>query len=320
MDMSTSSDGPCIPVDDELLSRWPLPDPAAATDKDDRGRILLVGGSAEMPGALVLAALGAMRAGAGKLCLATARSISAHIAQAIPEARVIALEETREGGLLAPTIGELPICHVDAILIGPGMQDTQATQAITRAILAGAPTVPVVLDALALETLKVDDWQTLIDTRMSAPHATNSKASSAIVITPHAGEMASLLQLKKSAVENDKQRATVSAAKRWRTLVAGKGATTHIASPAGEVWIHAGGNVGLATSGSGDVLAGVITGLCARGAPVEQATAWAVRLHALAGDQLVQRYGRVGYLAREIPEHIPRLMEAYAEDMASTLS
>jgi NAD(P)H-hydrate repair Nnr-like enzyme with NAD(P)H-hydrate dehydratase domain len=113
-------------------------------------------------------------------------------------------------------------------------------------------------------------------------------------------------------VENDNQWAALCAAARWKTLVAAKGATTHIAIPSGIVWKHTGGNVGLATSGSGDVLAGIITGLAARGACVEQAAVWAVRLHALAGDELQRNLGRVGYLAREIPSQIPFLMDALA--------
>ncbi|MET0988408.1 MAG: NAD(P)H-hydrate dehydratase [Steroidobacteraceae bacterium] len=312
MNTRATSDG-SINADDHLLRRWPLPDPGDATDKDDRGRVLLIGGSIEMPGAIVLAALGAMRAGAGKLCLATARSIAAHVAHAVPEARVIALDETSGGGVITPSIDKLPICDVDAILIGPGMQDKQATQSITCSVLSASPSVATVLDALALESVKADNWQALIDKRMSAHQSAGSKSSASIVITPHAGEMASLLDIEKSAVEKDKQHAALSAAKRWTTVVVAKGATTHIANPTGEVWVHAGGNVGLATSGSGDVLAGIITGLCARGAPIEQATVWAVRLHALAGDKLQQRFGRIGYLAREIPDHIPPLMESFAD-------
>lgn len=317
MSTDPTAEDTCIPVDDSLLSVWPLPDPAAVTDKDDRGRVLLIGGSAEMPGSIVLAALGAMRAGAGKLCMATARSIAAQVAHAVPEARVIALEETSKGGLISPQIDKLPACDVDAILIGPGMQDEKATRSITHFVLRAAPHVPTVLDALAMDALQGDEWQGLMPKRVSAQEsvrqATGSKSTASIIITPHAGELASLLHLEKSAVESHKRHATLSAAKRWNTLVAGKGATTHIASPTGEVWVHSGGNVGLATSGSGDVLAGIITGLCSRGASIEQATVWGVRLHALAGDKLQQRYGRVGYLAREIPENIPLVMEAFAK-------
>ena len=91
-------------------------------------------------------------------------------------------------------------------------------------------------------------------------------------------------------------------------MVALKGATTHIAAPDGRLWRHDGGNVGLASSGSGDTLSGIIAGLAARGAPLEQACAWGVALHARAGERLAQRIGPLGYLAREIAGEVPALL------------
>src|SRR5881398_3354369 len=82
-----------------LLRDWPLPQPDAAGDKEARGRVLVIGGSPEMPGAVVLAATAAARAGAGKLQIATCRSVAPHVAVAVPEARVFALPETRTGAL-----------------------------------------------------------------------------------------------------------------------------------------------------------------------------------------------------------------------------
>ena len=95
-------------------------------------------------------------------------------------------------------------------------------------------------------------------------------------------------------------------------VVALKGAATVIATPDGQCWSHEGGNVGLAISGSGDTLAGIITGLAARGAPLEQACAWGIALHALAGEQLALRFGLLGYLAREIPAEVPALLRHLA--------
>jgi ADP-dependent NAD(P)H-hydrate dehydratase len=91
-------------------------------------------------------------------------------------------------------------------------------------------------------------------------------------------------------------------------VIALKGAITHIAAPDARVWRHQGGNSGLATSGSGDVLAGLIAGLVARGATLEQAAAWGVALHARAGERLAQRLGPLGYLARELPTEVPSIM------------
>jgi ADP-dependent NAD(P)H-hydrate dehydratase len=93
-------------------------------------------------------------------------------------------------------------------------------------------------------------------------------------------------------------------------VVALKGAITHVASPDGQVWRHEGGNAGLGVSGSGDVLAGLMVGLVARGATLEQAAVWAVRLHARAGERLAGRFGVLGYLAREIAIEVPAVMAA----------
>jgi ADP-dependent NAD(P)H-hydrate dehydratase len=112
------------------------------------------------------------------------------------------------------------------------------------------------------------------------------------------------------------ERHALEAAARWNAFVALKGARTVIATPEGERWQHEGGNIGLGTSGSGDVLAGVVAGLAARGATLAQAVCWGVALHARAGNQLAQRYGKLGYLARELPEFIPALMEQAAGDNA----
>jgi NAD(P)H-hydrate repair Nnr-like enzyme with NAD(P)H-hydrate dehydratase domain len=95
-------------------------------------------------------------------------------------------------------------------------------------------------------------------------------------------------------------------------VVALKGATTYIAAPDGSLWRHARGDVGLAISGSGDVLAGVIAGLAARGASAEQAAVWGVALHARAGERLSVRTGPLGYLARDLSAQVPALMAEFA--------
>jgi NAD(P)H-hydrate repair Nnr-like enzyme with NAD(P)H-hydrate dehydratase domain len=103
----------------------------------------------------------------------------------------------------------------------------------------------------------------------------------------------------------------VEAARRWNAVVALKGAQTVIATPEGKVWCHQGGNCGLATSGSGDTLAGAIGGLAARGAALAQACAWGVVLHARAGELLAGQRGPVGYLARELPDAMLAVLRGY---------
>jgi ADP-dependent NAD(P)H-hydrate dehydratase len=284
-----------IEVDAALLAGWTLPDPDDAADKEERGSVLLVGGSKEMPGAILLAAMAAMRAGAGKLCIATAASIASLIAQAVPEARVIALAETTGGGLLLDNPDKLPK-KVDAVLMGPGMQDEAAAVRLTQSLLTHYADAKFVLDTLTMSVVRSSDKQ----------FAGTHRAS--IVVTPHPGEMAHLTGRQKEQITARMHDTASRAAKDWQVLVALKSGTTVIAHPDGRAWTHAGGNSGLAISGSGDVLAGIIVGLCSRGAQTDQATIWGVALHARSGHALAERIGPVGFLAREIADEIPRLM------------
>jgi NAD(P)H-hydrate repair Nnr-like enzyme with NAD(P)H-hydrate dehydratase domain len=137
--------------------------------------------------------------------------------------------------------------------------------------------------------------------------------SSPVLLTPHAGEMASLIAASKEDVAANPADTALTAARAWNAVVALKGAITYIAAPDGRLRRHEGGNFGLATSGSGDVLGGLIAGLAARGAPLEQASMWGVALHARAGERLAERGGVIGYLAREIAGEVPRLMAQLAK-------
>jgi NAD(P)H-hydrate repair Nnr-like enzyme with NAD(P)H-hydrate dehydratase domain len=128
--------------------------------------------------------------------------------------------------------------------------------------------------------------------------------------------MAHLTGIAKEGVTADPAELARRAAADWNAVVALKGAVTHIAAPNGERWRHEGGNVGLAISGSGDVLAGIIAGCAARGAPLDQAACWGVVLHARAGERLAARLGTLGYLAREIATEIPALLELFAGRVA----
>jgi ADP-dependent NAD(P)H-hydrate dehydratase len=288
-----------IIVDDALLHAWPLPAPDANGDKEDRGRTVVIAGSREMPGAGWLAAVGALRAGAGKLVVVTAQSVSSGLALKLPEARVIGLAETAQGGLVVDSRGLLTdvLERADAVLIGPGLQDVAASVHLVGeviACLAERNDVHVVLDAAALDAA---------DGRFALP----------VLMTPHAGEMARLTGLDKETVYRDAELLALQTARKYNAVVALKGATTWVAAPDGRTWCHDGGNVGLATSGSGDTLAGITCGLAARGASLEQAAVWGVALHARAGEVLARRVGPLGYLASELPLEVPALMHDLAK-------
>ncbi|HEY0079005.1 MAG TPA: NAD(P)H-hydrate dehydratase [Pyrinomonadaceae bacterium] len=274
-----------------------LPQPDEEGDKEERGRVLVVGGSAEMPGALVLAGIAVLRAGAGKLQMATVRSIAQHVAAAVPEGRVFALPETRVGAIAASAADALVerAEQAQSVLVGPGMVDEEAVTRLLKRMLNGLKTPTLVLDAAALASLA---------TERELLHALRGRA----VITPHAGEMASICGLSKERVERDRLALARRAARELRAVVVLKGRETLIVAPEGRALRNRAGNVGLATSGSGDTLSGVVAGLAARGATPFQAAAWGVYLHARAGDRLARRIGRLGFLARELLAEIPSLM------------
>jgi len=280
-----------------LLGRWALPQHDEGDDKEGRGRIFVVGGSAQIPGAILLAALASLRAGAGQLKIATAQSVAAHVAVAVPEAWVLPLPESAEGGFDPACADEVAenANNAKAVLFGPGMMDADATSRLLHAALPQIEKPTLVLDAAPLACL--GDAPELL-------HSLNGN----VIVTPHAGEMAAMLGRTKAEIKADPQAAALEAAAKLKAVVAMKGSQTFIAAPDGRVYLNRYGNIGLATSGSGDTLAGIIAGLAARGADPVQATVWGVYLHARAGDALAKRVGPLGFLARELLAEIPALM------------
>lgn len=284
-------------IDADALRRMPLPSLDDDADKDARGRVLIIGGTLENPGGLLLAAQAAMRAGAGKLQLATADAIAPAVGIAVPEARVFGVPSRAPDALQAGAgkgLGE-KADRVDALLIGPGLIDEDAAGRLARGVLRRIEKPAVVLDAGGLAALRED------------PRAL-ARLDGRAVLTPHAGEMAQLLGMERDAVEADPRAAARRAVDAFGVVVALKGAETIIAAPDGSMFRYAGGGVGLATSGSGDVLGGIVAGLLARGADPLCAAAWGVFLHGEAGNALARRYGAVGFLARELPGEVPAIL------------
>jgi hydroxyethylthiazole kinase-like uncharacterized protein yjeF len=282
------------PLDLRRLRDWPLPAIAADADKEERGRVVVVGGSREIAGAVQLAGIAALRAGAGKLVIATAASVAAHVGQAVPEARVIGIPENAAGSLRAEGIELLgkSVEGAAAVLVGPGMMDPEGNLRLIEKLLAACKHVPVIVDACAMDVVK---------------HL--RRFDTPVLMTPHAGEMAHLTGIAKEEIADAPEEVVRNAAARWNAVVALKGAATLIATPAGEGWRHEGRHPGLATSGSGDVLAGLIAGFATRAASLEQACAWGVVMHAQAGAALARAMGPVGYLARELPAAVPGLLQ-----------
>ncbi|HEX8090754.1 MAG TPA: NAD(P)H-hydrate dehydratase, partial [Blastocatellia bacterium] len=287
---------PDVEITRTLLRDWPIPQPHPQGDKEERGRLLLVGGSPQMPGAIILAATAALRAGAGKVQVATCASVAPPVACALLEGRVFAMPETKDGGIApaaAAAIIERAI-EADSVLIGPGLVDEDSITGLLDRLLPVLTGIPLLLDAGALTVLS------------SLQHHMSPLGEGAI-ISPHAGEMASLLRCEREEITRDIVRAAREAVGQYTVNVLLKGAETLLATPGGKLYRHHAGNVGLATGGSGDTLAGLIGGLMARGASPQQAAAWSVYVHARAGERLARSIGPLGFLAREMLPIFPSL-------------
>lgn len=290
---------PAIALDSDWLRAHPLPQPDNGADKNARGRVLAIGGCRSVPGGISLTAEAAFRAGAGKVQIATIASAALPLGIAAPETAVFALVETPEGEIArgcAPIIAPL-LERCDAVIAGPGMSDGAAGQAVVEAILDAGAGVTVIVDAAALM-------------RLGANAEALGRRALPPIITPHIGEMAALLDCEADAIEADRAGAVRRAASRYGAVCVLKGPTSLIAEPEGRLFAYAGGGVGLATGGSGDVLAGLAAGLAARGADPLRATLWAVWLHGEAGRRCSEQIGPLGYLARELLAHVPGLMRA----------
>jgi hydroxyethylthiazole kinase-like uncharacterized protein yjeF len=264
-------------------------------DKETKGRILIIAGSREVPGAALLAARAAMRAGAGKLRIATVESIAPHVAVAMPEAMVIGLPEHRGGGFAGSAVEKIEelAAQADAIVAGPGMSPGNTCKRISDVLLRAR--ARLALDAGLLRSLAPLEGKELDRDVMP-------------VLLPHAGELADLLDIDESKVDAAPVDAGRRAAQLYCSIVLVKGVTSHVVHPDGRAWRYGGGAPGLGVSGSGDVLAGIVGGLLARGAEPLAALLWGVWLHGEAGAALAETIGPIGFLAREIAEQVPALL------------
>lgn len=289
-------------VDAALLRRWPLPLPPTDGDKEGRGRVLIVGGALQLPGAVILAATAALRVGAGKLRILTVDGVAIPIAVAIPEAFVQGVPAARDGGF-APRCESkvVSLCESSrAIVLGPGMIENRGLAPLVLAVCKSlSADHSVVLDAGALTVLHEH-------------RARLGKLRCKLVVTPHAGEMAKLLGQDKADIKANALHTVQAAARELNAIAILKGAETLI-SDGETTYCNVAGNSGLATSGSGDTLSGLIGGLIARGASAFQAAVWGVHLHARAGDVLARKVAPLGYLPRELLREIPPLMATYGK-------
>lgn len=261
-----------------LLRAWALPEAQDGDDKHDRGTALVVGGDVGTPGAVLLSGLAALRVGAGRLQLATVRDTATALAVAVPEALVL--------GCAAEELGQVDVEGTSGVLVGPGLMDTEHAERVLADLVPRLGPVALVVDALALPAVRHT---------ASLPER--------CVLTPNLGELAALDGGRDDSTDRQARRV----AERTGAVVATQ---DWVAAPDGRLWRNETGSVGLATSGSGDVLAGMALGLLCRGAEPAQAACWATYAHSAAGQRLAATHGRTGYLARELLDALPGEMLA----------
>ncbi|WP_138758136.1 NAD(P)H-hydrate dehydratase [Modestobacter altitudinis] len=281
-------------VTPQVLRGWRLPEPTGG--KESRGSILVIGGSTETLGAVTLAAEAALRSGAGKLQVVVPSKVAPHVSIALPEALVRGVPSTEAGAIRADS-AELLLDlaqRASAVLIGPGMADEPETRGLVEALLPELEG-PVALDALGLAAVTAD------------PQCLHHLAGR-VVLTPNPTELGLTLHVEPDEVDDDPAGAARRLAEQAHATVGLGGATSWIAGPDGRLWEDESGGAGLGVSGSGDVRAGVVAGLLARGAEPDQAAVWASYLHGRAGERLAATVGRLGFLARELPAQIPRVL------------
>ncbi len=273
-----------------------LPPREADSHKADFGRLAVIAGSRGKSGAAVLAARGALRAGAGLVTVFCPASIELTIVSALPEAMTRGLPE--EGGALAAQASE-PLLEAlrdfDAAVAGPGLGTGKGTVALLEKLLSAR--CPLVCDADALNAFA------------GRPRAF-SRRRGKTVLTPHPGEAARLLETTGSDVQRDRLAAARRLSRSSRAVVLLKGAGSLTCSPSGSATLNPTGTPLMSTAGSGDVLAGAIGAFLAGGLKAERAAIAAAYLHGSAGERLEERLGDAGLLAGELAEELPRARKA----------
>lgn len=299
-------------VTPETMRSW-LPSRPLDAHKGTFGKALIVAGSTNYTGAAYLAGAAAARAGAGLVTLAVPEPIQPTVAARLAEATYILLPH--ELGVIAAGAAHVlakQIASYDALLIGPGLGQERATCSFVEIMLGGranrrhlgfaaaeradappSPLPPLVVDADGLNILAaLENW-----TQRLPPHS---------ILTPHPGEMARLAGCSIGDIQKDRITAAQVQAAAWGHIVVLKGAHTVVAAPDGRVALEPFANPGLATAGTGDVLAGTIVALRAQGLDAFEAAAAGAYLHGLAGEIACAEIGPAGMVASDVVTHLPQ--------------
>ncbi|MGI5892119.1 MAG: NAD(P)H-hydrate dehydratase [Bacillota bacterium] len=280
-------------VDADFCRRFIKPRPIQS-NKRDFGHMLLLAGAPQMPGAPVLAAKGAFNMGIGLVTAAVPQAAALSFCAQVPEAMLFPCRETSEGLIASSEKEKLAAKRADVFLLGPGLGRSDNTMELVRELLP-LLSAPIVLDADGLYAFngRIRDL---------------AAAQKPLIITPHAAEMARLLAMSVREVQKDRIATALFAAQESNAVVVLKGPGTVTATPEGRVFINSSGNPGMATAGSGDVLAGMIGALLAQKLPPALAASIAVWVHGTAGDLAARKKNQVSISAGDI---IASIADAY---------
>jgi NAD(P)H-hydrate epimerase len=277
-----------------------LPPRPSDSHKGDFGRLAIVAGSAGKSGAAVLAARGALRAGAGLVTVFSIRAVQAAVAASLPEAMTRELPE--QDGAIAAAAGRMlarELAGFDAAVLGPGLG---VADEIREALYAALKVrIPAVLDADALNAF-------------AGEPAAFAKRRAPTVVTPHPGEMGRLLSLSTREVQADRLGAVERMARTARCVAVLKGEGTLTAAPAGPTIVNPTGTPLLAAPGSGDVLSGIVGAFLSGGVPAHDAAWAAAYLHGAAAERLARRLGDTGLLASELADALPEARAAVRDE------
>jgi NAD(P)H-hydrate epimerase len=288
-------------VNVELTSgRWVVehfPKRPPDAHKGTFGTVLVVAGSSGFTGAAAMSAEAVLRSGAGLCTLAVPASLQDIMAAKLTEVMTRPLPETEVRSISSTALeGVLDLCEkANAVVLGCGLGTHQETCKFVCDFIR-AVAKPVVVDADGLNCLsKATDV-------LEGGHAE-------MVITPHPGEMARLLGTTTAEIQSDRIGAARQASNRFHCITVLKGARTVIADPTGRVFINTTGNSGMATGGTGDILAGIIGGLLAQGISPLEAAVCGTYIHGLAGDITASDVGQVGMIAGDLLRALPRALK-----------
>jgi NAD(P)H-hydrate epimerase len=287
-------------IDEDFCRRW-LVLREKQSHKGNFGHLLMLAGSYRMPGAALMAAMGALRSGVGLFSAAVPSSLRMAFCGALPEAMYVDLPENEEGFFTEDAAAKAASFPADAFLIGPGMGKAAPTLKFIRSVLPKL-NKNAVIDGDALNAL-------------AGHEALFSAAGRTHILTPHPGEMARLCGLKIADIQKKRVQTALDYAVASKTVVVLKGAGAVVAEPGGRVYLSTAGNPGMATGGSGDVLAGIIASLLAQGLPSVIAAACGAWLHGIAGDLAAKEKSRLSMLPTDICRYLGKAHRLINENL-----